>query len=826
MLAMPSPTSPPPPGGYSAGTRQGGVGGLPPNPRATLPSGPRNGLSSPLVPSQDHQSSQDFLHLQSSPASHPSIPHSPPATPNPTQTFDLTTPEEPTSATPAEALANLLQEFRALVFSLPRENRDLLLTIAELLRKAAAQSKVTKMPLSNLLLVLCPSMSMNPGILKILVEHYSAIFEEEQSSVPGQTSTTIPLPSNTTEILGSDTCTDGTLQGQGPEEVQASVRTPMDAEAQETTEQAVAALPADKLPVRKQSLRRTSQQSRMPIGVDAAPLAYRNVADHPQSERPVESHRPLELAEPVRYAVQLQDVQRREGFSCSTSSRSTSPRPSQEGSRPSAPAGPRPPRTLPAPLTLHAHKSSISSTQSPTPQQGDFPRTPPVVRSASPRVVAFPAGDENKSVPMMPNPTTDLQPSEPDSTSLSGGGVTPVVTPSLPDVENIAPLTSTFVDKRVTHLIQRRTIFASDITPPSSSSTGMGLSPPVLNNGEGISPALDPPISTGTAVTYGSSLGAPTPGSQTSTTSQPLTPLLVAMQSENAGHSGDEGNGDEGEVLYPKVEPLSVQKKAPAPIPGEGSLEPATCGKINQSDHGSASQQTLHLDNPTSIYPESSLSSANSAITDSTNLFDGELSWPEVPTTIPIVKPGATSANPLAPTHMEPSAVQYGESLSLPLVPANSSHSEGQSSSCSADGLDTHGVSTLSPAVVPVVSESQRPPKLYSEELSSKAFDMAMAPKEALLTPLPMSDSPKFDYEEEQSDAPEDMTMREQSNSDSRAPRLTVNSRELLGEDSFWARELKKAIQSPAANSSQEHEHNATRYSGEWAASVLNAAGT
>ncbi|EIN11873.1 RhoGAP-domain-containing protein [Punctularia strigosozonata HHB-11173 SS5] len=68
---------------------------------------------------------------------------------------------------PSDSLLNALS---SLVVRLPQENRDLLRTVVDLVRETTKQSKITKMPLSNLLLVLCPSMNMQPPLLKVLCE--------------------------------------------------------------------------------------------------------------------------------------------------------------------------------------------------------------------------------------------------------------------------------------------------------------------------------------------------------------------------------------------------------------------------------------------------------------------------------------------------------------------------------------------------------------------------------------------------------------------------------------------------------------------------------
>lgn len=67
-------------------------------------------------------------------------------------------------------------EVKNLMNQLPRENYDLLYEICKLLRLTSANSKATKMPLSNLMLVFCPTMQLNPPFLKLLVERQDYLF--------------------------------------------------------------------------------------------------------------------------------------------------------------------------------------------------------------------------------------------------------------------------------------------------------------------------------------------------------------------------------------------------------------------------------------------------------------------------------------------------------------------------------------------------------------------------------------------------------------------------------------------------------------------------
>ncbi|KAI0268623.1 hypothetical protein BC834DRAFT_968086 [Gloeopeniophorella convolvens] len=67
---------------------------------------------------------------------------------------------------PSQALLNA---FASLVARLPQENRDLLRTVIDLVNFVAERKEI-RMPLSNLTLVLCPTLNMNPPTLRVLCE--------------------------------------------------------------------------------------------------------------------------------------------------------------------------------------------------------------------------------------------------------------------------------------------------------------------------------------------------------------------------------------------------------------------------------------------------------------------------------------------------------------------------------------------------------------------------------------------------------------------------------------------------------------------------------
>ncbi|KAG8929451.1 hypothetical protein FRC02_005574 [Tulasnella sp. 418] len=72
--------------------------------------------------------------------------------------------------------AETMIDLKILINRLPKENFDLLHEICKLLRAVDRNQKLTKMPLSNLLLVFCPSLQLSPGFLKIVVEKQDYLF--------------------------------------------------------------------------------------------------------------------------------------------------------------------------------------------------------------------------------------------------------------------------------------------------------------------------------------------------------------------------------------------------------------------------------------------------------------------------------------------------------------------------------------------------------------------------------------------------------------------------------------------------------------------------
>jgi hypothetical protein len=83
---------------------------------------------------------------------------------------------------PSDSLLNALS---SLLTQLPPENRDMIRTVTELIQVTARNHKRTKMPLSNLILVFCPSLNMSPPLLRVLCEAQAIWDRTEESPLSG-----------------------------------------------------------------------------------------------------------------------------------------------------------------------------------------------------------------------------------------------------------------------------------------------------------------------------------------------------------------------------------------------------------------------------------------------------------------------------------------------------------------------------------------------------------------------------------------------------------------------------------------------------------------
>ena len=68
------------------------------------------------------------------------------------------------------ASQTLISNLRSLIAKMPKENRDLLRTVIELVRATAEASQLTKMPLGNLLMVFLPSLNISAQLFRVFCE--------------------------------------------------------------------------------------------------------------------------------------------------------------------------------------------------------------------------------------------------------------------------------------------------------------------------------------------------------------------------------------------------------------------------------------------------------------------------------------------------------------------------------------------------------------------------------------------------------------------------------------------------------------------------------
>ena len=99
---------------------------------------------------------------------------------------------------------DLLNAFASLLARLPQENRDLLHTVIDLIT-FVAQRPAIRMPLSNLTVVLCPTLNMSPPILRVLCEAESiwkglAEGREETAGLDPKRDHPNPLPDSQTGL--------------------------------------------------------------------------------------------------------------------------------------------------------------------------------------------------------------------------------------------------------------------------------------------------------------------------------------------------------------------------------------------------------------------------------------------------------------------------------------------------------------------------------------------------------------------------------------------------------------------------------------------------
>ncbi|KAG8835732.1 hypothetical protein FRC17_001523 [Serendipita sp. 399] len=632
-----------------------------------LPSGPRQGL--PSNPRDNHAKTN--------------------STSTVTQSEQQTTKDAPDGAySPQAALDTLLGEFYDLASSLPRENKDLLLTVSELLQRVSQHSRTTKMPLSNLLLVFCPSMNMNPGILKILVDHCQTIFSDIPRSIQ---------PPNTQDSPES------------PAALATEVQPPAQ-DANDGQEVVVgltpdvfsrlspAPIPADRLPTRKQSLRSQpdgSQHSR--TTPSTTPSAYKDTFP------------------PITLPAVEPRTTKDSASASNPSSRAPSPRqivfnPS-DMSRPKPPFGPRPQNAPPSPVLLNG-------------------RSYPSIASETSKVdsVALESGADNSRLPFPQTnetSTADQPPAsrqiQPDADEIPKPDIETGVIYSQDTPGQLEP---------DIHAATNQPPFVHSSTPP----------PPITHNGS------------------------------------PLHPLGYAQQPQ-----------EPNPITVVDIQTAEYSSEKLPNIPKETGIVP--------------DRLQMHL--PSLEHLDSGLSSASSANTDATaDIFNTPLAWPEVPKEVPVSQAvDSVEGKTLAPTIAT-------SDFPLPVVYQAVDDNVNDPIGRSAEAVSGHQASSYGAIVATETSTPQydhrRDASLSTITNASYSYSPGrLAPPNVTKVPdkiVPddssVQNNAEFyvrgmgDHGANPHISSEDNTIRVH------APRLTVNSKELLSADSFWAKELQLAIQS------------------------------
>jgi hypothetical protein len=387
-------------------------------------------------------------------------------------------------------------------------------------------------------------------------------------------------------------------------------------------------------------------------------------------------------------------------------------------------------------------------------------------------VVPMAKVDQAPPAPALPDaPPSAWTPKTADLSASSQGEA--LTFPLLPEVHPLPPMTSSFADRRS--------------AVPSQ-------------------PQLSP-----------ASLGVPSPDSAQSVV-QPLTPLLAAMEKENApspsslSTSPDPGTGDLNST-HPTVEPLTLVRK-------------------NTSNGTSQVDGHAGFDSDSAPY---SASSTTTDTSDTTNIFDPQLSWPEVPKTIPVVKP---SQNGRLDLQHPSTATDQLPSLE-PLVQASGHGSTAQYVMVDdRDDSDLSATTILSkfhaeanddgPPVSPMVANGQYPPVPYppvpftsqnseksQPEKSGPTSDADVSEGTVVTLPRPHAKQSSSGDLRNASPTMDTTTLPMHAH----APRLTINSKDMLAGNSFWANELQRALRSSSPTSAE------ARHSAELS-SMLEAAGT
>jgi RhoGAP domain len=145
---------------------------------------------------------------------HPGLPQGPKSGFSMRKPPSLSTLAMPTFSGIPPPSTSLVADIKSLISQLPQENYDLLRTVVDLIKATEKARTMTKMPLSNLMLVFCPSLNMAPPLLKVFCE-VEDIWVETMDSPPP------PLPLKNGQIAKREAdITDSSEENDEEEEVE------------------------------------------------------------------------------------------------------------------------------------------------------------------------------------------------------------------------------------------------------------------------------------------------------------------------------------------------------------------------------------------------------------------------------------------------------------------------------------------------------------------------------------------------------------------------------------------------------------------------------
>ncbi len=140
----------------------------------------------------------------------PSLPSGPRDSPSLRKPPSLSTLALPNFSSMRPPSQPLLNTFASLLARLPRENRDLLRTVIDVINFVARRKEI-RMPLSNLTVVLCPTLNMSPPIFRVLCEAEGIWNGPPDDWVDDNTNTNLDLKGDILHAAGSHT-TDNRLE--------------------------------------------------------------------------------------------------------------------------------------------------------------------------------------------------------------------------------------------------------------------------------------------------------------------------------------------------------------------------------------------------------------------------------------------------------------------------------------------------------------------------------------------------------------------------------------------------------------------------------------